>query len=393
MTRSNEASVSMPPKAVAVTERAVILGQSHAVQSICRALKRGRMHHAWILHGPSGVGKFTTAMHLARMLLDPEVTAEQIDRFEPPTASEVARLIDAGTHPDLHVIRKELAAVSGMRELRDRKQINIPLDLLRERMLGGLDGGGSSAPPVFRTPFLGHGKVFIIDEAELLEVEAQNAMLKTLEEPPERTWIILCAQQEERLLPTIRSRCQRVSFGPLPAEAMQMWWQRSGRTAESSTRSWIDAFAAGSPGMAVRAIDDDLHSVWQSLYPSIDGIERGSFDANLAERMAEFIDEYAKGIVKENEHASKEAANRSGAKLLLAMLGSHVRDRLRASTSRGENGAIENWLEISEQLRGVDEELRANLNIKHVLAHLVAQWSAILGPLRGRPATSQGVIR
>jgi len=384
-----ESGVSAVSAANTVGAASVILGQVPAVQSICRAMQRGRMHHAWIFHGPVGVGKFTTALRLARILLDPEATADHAARFEPPLRTEVARLIDAGTHPDLHVIRKELAAASSLRELRDRKQINIPLDLLRERMLGGLDGGGSNAPPVFRTPFLGHGKVFIIDEAELLEVEAQNAMLKTLEEPPERTWILLCSQQEDRLLPTIRSRCQRVSFGPLPASAMAQWWLGSGRRVDAEDRSWIDAFAAGSPGMAALAVDAGLHGAWMSLRPALDALERGSFDATLADRMAEFIDGHAKQIVKENEQASKEAANRAGARLLLAMLGAHVRERLQTATAAAQWNAAERWIEIAARLQRVDDELRANLNLKHVMAHLVAQWAAIIAPAPARASTAR----
>lgn len=359
-----------------------ILGQEPALRTIVRAMQRGRMHHAWIFHGPTGVGKFSVAMQMARLLLDPETTNASIDRFDPPRGSAVAQLIDAGTHPDLHVIRKELAAASAQRELRDRKQTNLPLELLRERMLGGGERS-SGAPPVYRTSMLGHGKVFIIDEAELLETEAQNAMLKTLEEPPERTWIILCTRQEDRLLPTIRSRCQCVSFGPLGPQAMEAWWTSSGLAPSQSDRAWIDGFAAGSPGLARVAVEQDLPSAWRDFAESLESMEKGRFDPALADRMAEFIDSYAKRVVKENEQASKEAANRAGATLLLMMLGSFLRRRLRDATTR-EPGAAEPWIELGERLRTVDDELRANLNLKHVVAHLVADWARQVRPVGAR---------
>lgn len=352
---------------------APIVGQRAALHALVRALERGRMHHAWILHGPFGTGKFTTAMRLARLLLDPSTRSDQRRSFTPPESSEVARLIDAGTHPDLHVIRKELAASSARRELRERKQTNIPLDLLREHLLGGGDSGASNAPPVYRTPLLGHGKVFIIDEADLLEVEAQNAMLKTLEEPPERTWIILCVEHEERLLPTIRSRCQRVAFGPLPREAMAEWFSRSGLEVSPSEREWIDGFAAGSPGMAALAVREKLFDAWSSIEPALAEMERDRFDPTLAERWAEFVDGYARRVVKENELASKEAANRSGLRLLSALLGAHVRARLGECADR--HGAAERWIRIADALREVDDGQRANLNLKHLLAHLSAQWA------------------
>src|SRR5204863_4320065 len=109
--------------------------------------------------------------------------------------SRVQHLIDARTHPDFHIIHKELAAYSDNRELREKKQINIPIDLLRERLLGGTSGSSHHEAPAYRTAALGHGKVFIIDEAELLDPTAQNAMLKTLEEPPAQTWIFLITSQ------------------------------------------------------------------------------------------------------------------------------------------------------------------------------------------------------
>ncbi|MBX3354196.1 MAG: hypothetical protein KF724_00685 [Phycisphaeraceae bacterium] len=362
---------------------AALLGQDHAVRAMVRALRRGRLHHAWILHGPLGVGKFTASMRLARLLLDPATTGDHIERFEPPRDTEVARLIDAGTHPDLHVIRKELAAESEMRELRERKQTNLPLDLLRERMLGG-GAASANTPPVFRTPLLGHGKVFIIDEAELLEVEAQNAMLKTLEEPPERTWIILCTQQEDRLLPTIRSRCQRIAFGTLPPDAMARWWSQSNLAPSASERAWVDGFACGSPGMAKLAVDAGLPAAWESLRPGVEALAKGGYSATLAEAMAEFVDDHAKSIVKANEQASKEAANRAGARALLAMLGAFAQSRLREAVKDQNPDRAERWLEAIDRLHGVDAELRANLNMKHVLAHLVSEWSRRLHPAGAR---------
>jgi len=351
---------------------APIEGQPAAVRALVRALTRGRVHHAWILHGPFGTGKFTVAMRLARLLLDPGATPEQRRTFTPPTTGEVAALIDAGTHPDLHVVRKELAASSRVRELRERKQTNIPLELVREHMLGGGEAGASSTPPVYRTPLLGHGKVFIVDEAELLDAESQNAMLKTLEEPPERTWILLCTEHEERLIPTVRSRCQRLPFGPLSADAMSRWWSRSGLTADANAKAWIERFACGSPGLATIAVRENLHEVWRSIEPALESTEKGRFDPTLGERLASFVDEYAKRVVKDDEHASKEAANRAGMRLLGAMLGSRVRTMLAETADR--RSAAERWLETARAIHDVDDGQRANINLKHLLGNLVAQW-------------------
>src|SRR5690606_4650358 len=121
----------------------------------------------------------------------------------------------AWPHPDLHVVTKELARYSEDRSTRERKLTQIPVDVLRTELI----------EPVYRAAQMGHGKVFIVDEAELLNDAGQNAMLKTLEEPPAGTTIILVTSIQDRLLPTIRSRCQRVAFVPLPDSVVSRWLQ------------------------------------------------------------------------------------------------------------------------------------------------------------------------
>ena len=132
-----------------------ILGQARAVEALASAYRSGRFHHAWIFAGPMGVGKLTAAVEFAKILLDPGAPLDP-RKYEP---GETARLIEAGTHPDLHVIRKELSAYSDNSRLRDRLLSNIPLDLLRERVIGGRTGDGRfHEGPAYKTPVLGHAK-------------------------------------------------------------------------------------------------------------------------------------------------------------------------------------------------------------------------------------------
>ena len=218
--------------------RGPIIGQDAAIAELVDALRHDRMPAAWILHGPDGVGKLSTAIRFARLLLEPDPTAEMLDAFDPPLDSSDARLVDAGTHPDLRVIRKELAATSEISRLRDSKQRAIPIDLLREHMLGGdIDGKRFEALHA-RTPYRGVRRVFIIDEAELLNPQGQNALLKTLEEPSPRTVIMLVTTRDERLLPTVRSRCRRVPFRNLDAESIERWLDRDGIEIDDSDQ-WI----------------------------------------------------------------------------------------------------------------------------------------------------------
>ena len=190
-----------------------VLGHDRPIATLRAAIDAGRVHHAWVFAGPMGVGKLTTARALASIILDPTASPTLTGKIEPDPDSQTQRLIRAGSHPDLHVITKELSAVSEEATLRAKKQRNIPIDLLRERMIGGRVPHGSPTgrfiePVIGKAPQLGHAKVFIIDEAELLDAYGQNALLKTLEEPPRDSYIILVTTAEERLLPTIRSRCR-----------------------------------------------------------------------------------------------------------------------------------------------------------------------------------------
>ena len=374
-----------------VTASHHILGQSRALRALGCALASGHVHHAWIFHGPAGVGKFRTAEEFARILLDPASTSINRETFQAPRDTPCARLIDAGTHPDFHVIRKELAGISESRELRDRKQMNIPLELLRERMLGGVTSSGRHHESgVFRTATLGHGKVFIIDEAELLDADGQNAMLKTLEEPPAGTTIVLVTQQEDRLLPTIRSRCQRVAFGPLGPQEMAQWWNTDGPALPDDDKSFIDSFAEGSPGMATRAVQHGIAAWNAELSPLFDALESGRYPPGLSDRMAEIADEFAKAIVDADDSASKEAANRLGVRLLAQLLGLRVRRALAAAAASNDPSALERWVGASEILAEFEQHVRSAVNLKHAFANLVAQWATRLAPKQSATGAGRG---
>lgn len=354
----------------------VLFGQEQATAQLAHAIRSGHMHHAWILHGPPGVGKCTAAMECARLLLDPETTAEHVDAFKAPRESRVAELIDVGAHPDLHVVRKERAEESSIKELRDRKQTNIPLDLLRELMIGGVVGDGKSFDsPVWRSAYLGHHKVFIIDEAELLDPYGQNALLKTLEEPPAGTYMFLVTTQEERLLPTIRSRCQRVGFRALDAKAMQSWFDRF--EVPGDARAWLAEFSEGAPGTAELAHKHGLRAWSDELLPRFTMLESGKFDAGLADRLAELVGDFAERVVKENPKASKEAANRLGTRCALLTLASRSRVQIADAARRGDAEALAAAAARVELIVRLEGEVRANVNLKHALANLVAQWGAI----------------
>jgi DNA polymerase-3 subunit delta' len=354
-----------------------VLGQDHALDILRKALRTGRMHHAWIFAGPRGVGKFTTALELAKILLDPAAAPDLHGNLRADPDSPVVHHIDSETHPDLHIIRKELALYSSNPQLRSRKLMNIPLDLLRERMLGGKTGDDRThEAAAYRTPALGHGKVFIIDEAELLDQYAQNALLKTLEEPPAQTYVFLITRRPERLLPTIRSRCQHVSFGTLSDDAMQQWCDRANLDVDPEELRWILTFAGGAPGMVMTAIDCGFAQWHHMLQPMLTQLHQRQFPAPMGEAMARLVDDFAKHWVETHDNASKDAANKDGLRYLLTMLADDLRRRMHRHADEPE--ALRVYAELLDVIRSAEYQAEANTNLKHLLENLVVQQSRIL---------------
>ena len=202
---------------------ASIVGQEGAVSRLRSALASGKAHHAYLFDGPEGIGKRTTAIALAQALNCDEAPGEGCGEC----AS--CRKIEEGTHPDLVLFRvfneegKEKGQTERVRELI-----------------------GSLAFP----PHEGHARVVIVDPAHDLNATASNVILKTLEEPPSGTYFVLVTTTASRLLVTIRSRCQRLSFAPLAetviAETLVAAHELDPKAAQAAAR-----LAAGSLGKAL----------------------------------------------------------------------------------------------------------------------------------------------
>ncbi len=331
------------------------------------------MHHAWILAGPGGIGKCTLARGVAACLLDPAQPIQDLGTGR-TTPSPVLTHITSESHPDLHVIRRHMAASSSIAALRDRKQMNIPLDLLRELMIGGRTSDGRiHEAAAYRTPAMGSAKVFIIDEADRLDLAGQNAILKTLEEPPSSTYFFLVTDRPERLLPTIWSRCQHVSMAPLSDGAMRTWMDECELAVAPADVDDTLAFADGSPGMAVRCAQHNLMSWMKTTAPLLDQMDRGTWPPDAAEKCADLIDGWAKSVIADNPKASKSAANQEGVDMLLRILTHHVRSRLRTETSSDK---LYQWCCLVDRIAESEVQTGAGLNLKHILESLTAEWSA-----------------
>lgn len=327
-----------------------IRGHQRAVQTLCEQHAADRLHHAYIFHGPAGVGKFTAARAFARMLLNTE----------------------SNEHPDLHIVTKELARYSDDANIRSRKLMSIPVAVVRQALL----------EPVYRAANVPGGrKVFIVDEAELLNRESQNALLKTLEEPPAGTVLILVTAGEDRLLPTIRSRAQRVAFHRLPDAVVADWLSEHAADLSDDRRDAALTFAQGSIGRAQLALDYDLLPWVERVLPAIDALSHGKPDAALGADIHRFVDDFAKTWVDRHDNASKEAANQHGASLMYSMIADHAARRLReAADSDDPEASTEPWLAVIDAIEQSRQLLASNLNPSLVADHLAAQIAGCFEP-------------
>lgn len=363
-------AVAAAPKAVPTLDD--LLGQEHAVAVLRAAAESRRIHHAWVFHGPPGVGKFTAAVAFAALLLDPTTAPDLSGKLAPDPNSQTQHLIRTGSHPDLHIITKELAAISRDDRVRNSKQRVIPVEVVREFLI----------EPAQRTrAVLGDslaGKVFIVDEAELLAPAGQDAMLKTLEEPPPGTVLILVTSSDEKLLPTVRSRSQRVAFTALDDKSMREWYARSGLpTDPPDLRDWLLRYAGGSPGWAASAVEHNLYAWEQTLAPALDAIDRGAPVPGLGATLHALVEEKAAAWVKANPDASKEAANIYWTRRLLAYLAERYRLAHREALLGAKTpGASERYLRATEALAAAESHAAANVNLQFVMENLAARLSA-----------------
>jgi DNA polymerase-3 subunit delta' len=225
------------------------------------ALGRGRLHHAWLIVGPAGVGKATFAYRAARRLLG----ARQAPEFGPLGASPddpVSRQILGRAHPDLLALQRDPEDGKTRR--------GIPVDEAR-----GLPEFFSKSPA--SAPY----RVAIIDTADDLNASAANAVLKTLEEPPERGVLLLISHSPGGLLATIRSRCRRLPLEtPDPVHAAR--WLATKAGVEAADVERLLAMARGAPGGAWRMASEGALEADRQAHDLLSALPRPDDSAMLA---------------------------------------------------------------------------------------------------------------
>jgi hypothetical protein len=351
-------------------------------------------------------------------LKDP-LLPENFEITLPCNVCESCRSIDSRNHPDLHVITKELIRYHDKSGI--SKGTTMSIQVIRGEITG--DTAENKEAKIYKRSFRGKGKFFIIDEADLMEPPAQNALLKTLEEPPNQSYLILITASPQDLLSTIRSRSQLVTFNELPEEVVLHGLIGFGLSGEDA--ALMARLARGSLGRALRwaedirtideknaqaaerkaksaepADDADGESTTNKYTPggiltwvrdlgaALDQLVAGRAGASdVAAVIAKYAAEYSALCLVRDRLASADRAKRDGIGLLMAFAAEWFSDRLRHALGTpyetplpGITGAL--YYGIVPQLiasaRAAEAQVDMNANDKILLAATTTQWEQLL---------------
>ncbi|MDI6852267.1 MAG: DNA polymerase III subunit delta' [Deltaproteobacteria bacterium] len=311
-----------------------ILGQERAINYLKTALNAGRLAHAYLFLGPEGVGKATTAKALAAAL---NCEAPQADGDACGVCPSCVRLA-AGTHPDYLEIRPTSK----------ERPPKIVIDQVREfRKL-------TAYPPA-----AGGWRVTLIKPAEDMKVEAVNALLKTLEEPPPQHLLVLTARVEDDLFPTIVSRCQKLAFAPLPAAlvAQELVRQKGLPQPEAAL---LAALCGGSLGRALALDPAELIRRRDQVLADLQQISGNGLSAILdwAQRLAKNVDEADNFLLMAQLwYRDLLLLHAGGPAALLAH-----QDRMAELTSAARRSGPEACFDCFAALGAAQRHLGANLN-------------------------------
>lgn len=328
-----------------------LVGQERAVRLLQRGLKTGRTAHAYLFTGPEGIGKRTAALALAQAL-----NCQQGDAMENGCGVCLScRKVARGLHPDVQVIGPEGAAL----------KIEQVRALEADAVLG---------------PYEGRRKVFILDSAEKLTEQAANALLKTLEEPPGWTVLVLLTTTPSALPLTIVSRCQTVILSALPDQTMQAYLVRKG--VDQARARLLVSFSRGSIG---RALSVEVESLASSRDLLLGELGRALLDGPAA--LLELAEKQAKD--REGLHQQLEVLSAWLRDLMVAKVSGRAEclinlDRAEEVARQAEMLPLETILDGLREVRGAMDGLTRNANPRLTLEHLF---------LRLREAAPSGLLR
>ncbi len=317
-----------------------IFCQNRAIDILQRAFAADRWAHAYIFAGPEGVGKFKLAREWAKLLGCKEPVVQ--DGFaESCGACESCRLFEAGSSPDFNHVYKELLEFT--EDGKDRKTpLDLPIDVIREFLVA----------KVSAKPTVSQRKVFVVSEAERLNNSSQNCLLKVLEEPPGYCCIVLLCTRLEKLLPTTKSRCQTIRFGPVDESSIIEKLEDMGL--ERNQARYFARLAQGSLGTACKwaeleLADASLYETKRELLDSLASYEL-SDALNLAEKLVAESKRIAGVWTGVDKNTSKTDVGRRATKTLIRMIILALHDAMTLNVAATEEAAEYDQKEQIEKL-------------------------------------------
>jgi DNA polymerase-3 subunit delta' len=242
-------------------EQVDLFGHGEAEGAFFDAWAAGRLHHAWLIGGPQGIGKATLAYRMARFLLaggDRAIGAS--GSLAIPREHPVVKHVSAQSHPDLAVVRR------GLRK--DGKGYSAEVSVADVRRGLGLFSSGAGA---------GGYRVCIVDSADDLNASSANALLKLVEEPPARSVFLIIAHAPQRVLPTISSRCRRLPLRPLDEASLRAALRSLGAPwadLDEDRVSRAIALGEGSVRRAIQMLDEDATAVVDEVAAMLEALPR-----------------------------------------------------------------------------------------------------------------------
>jgi DNA polymerase III subunit delta' len=362
--------------------------QDRAHRVIQRAFLGQRMPHAYIFAGPEGVGRELFARRLAQVITCSATinhspgdglsdwTGDVVDYCG---ACDSCRVSLADTHPDIHTVSRDLIKQHPNPEIRKRKGTVLGVDVVRHFLIN----------QVGLKPAMGRAKVFIVREADTMSPGAQNALLKTLEEPPATTFLILIVRSADVMLPTTRSRCQVVRFGLLPADFIRDRLEAANDDISPDEARWCAAGASGQLGVAQRHYDDRLiefQSRWDDLVANMG-------EAGVTASAKRLIED-AKALGERHQERDKDIsdteAQRRGLRTLFLIISMWYRDLLHhgvgavSDATSDASGALAAALpprRVTDSIQAVaaaERQLGLNTNVQLCVESLLVHLSRLM---------------
>ncbi|GGB75456.1 DNA polymerase III subunit delta' [Glycocaulis alkaliphilus] len=296
-----------------------LLGHEHAEAAAASAIRSGRMHHAWMITGPKGVGKATLAWRMARRLLG--VKPDPSAPLAHAPGDPVNQRMEALSHPDLLLVRR-------------------PYDEQRKRLKGEITIEEARRIPAFfsRRAAEGGWRVAVIDSADEMNRNAANGLLKSLEEPPERGILILVVTSPGRLPTTVRSRCRRLHLRAGP-EAHCADWLEERHSVPGEEAALLARLAKGAPGRALAFHVSGLAGMQRDLTAAFS--PSGRIDQSGAERLI--------------SKATGTDSHQARAVLFDMMAGESAR-RARDAASKGDSAQAGQWADASRRITSLARE-------------------------------------